>query len=1028
MTVSAASGGTEGDNVVFTLSASPSPSVYLDVLVKVSASGDFGVAEGHYVVTIYSGGSRKLTLYTDGDFVDEPDGSVTATVLAWKGFPTSRFYDYTVGTPSSMSAAVTDDDNPPRPTPVVSIAADAASVVEGGSASFTLTADPKPTAPLAVTVSVAPQGDYGVTAGPRTAIVPVSGSVAFAVPTSGDSTDEPDGSVTATLVDGADYDLGTAKSATVAVADDDPPAQQQVDPPEVSVSAASGGTEGGDVVFTLGAVPPPDADLDVSVEVSVSGDFGIAAGSRTVTVDSTGSGTLTLATDDDSVDEADGSVTLTVVAGNGYTVGALSSLSAAVTDDDDPPAQQAEEQQVDPQVKYADLISDVRGYIDETWRPNAAHFERWKRVLVAFAVDVPGFSGTAMTAAEAQGYADRGWARWDPVSEALAWLEAQPDDIEPQQQEEQQPPTPEPVVSISRDGSGLVTEGGSATFTVSASPAPSAPITVNVSVGANSFGASGASAVTVSGASASYTVTTVDDQTDEPSGTVTVTLASGSGYSLGSPASASFPVADDDSPLPPPTSVVSITGASSVVEGGAATFTLSASPPPASPLDVEVSVSAQGDYGAQTGSRTVTVPATGSVSFTVATSGDSTDEPDGSVTATLVDGADYDLAAQNAATVAVADDDVPPPPPTPVVSIAADAASVVEGSSASFTVSPSPPPAAPLDVEVSVAAQGDYGAQTGSRTVTVPATGSVTFTVPTAGDSADEPDGSVTATLVDGADYDLRASVTATVAVADDDDPPPPPAPVVSIAADAASVVEGSSASFTVSPSPPPAAPLDVEVSVAAQGDYGAQTGSRTVTVPATGSVTFTVPTAGDSADEPDGSVTATLVDGADYDLGSQNAATVAVTDDDNPPTPPPPAGNSGTLTVSVSHDGTRTGRGEMVVFDIEASEVAQQDVTIGFWLRGDRGLVGGLDYCLVGPGAADPEPGFRCSDLDVAPDHDHDTGQAVIAEGDHSAQVRVWISANAWIFDRALLFITLTELDGAKAITAPNTHARVVE
>ena len=660
----------------------------------------------------------------------------------------------------------------------------------------------------------------------------------------------------------------------------------------------------------------------------------------------------------------------------------------------------------------AQLVSDVQGYAQETER-GSVHVERWNRVLVAFGVDVSGFSGAAMTATEAQTYADKGWTRWDPVVVALRQLESQPAD----------PPLPTPEVSIT-GGAGVV-EGSAVSFTVTADPPSASPLNVDLVVSpVGDWGLStlpGQVTVPTTG-SVTFTILTADDSVDESNGSLTATLSAGNGYTVSSThGSATVAVADDDSPPPPPIPVVSISGGAGVVEGGSAVFTVSASPKPASSLAVTVTVAAQGDYGVQTGSRTVTVPVSGSVSFAVATAGDSTDEPDGSVTATLVDGgADYDLAAAKSATVTVADDDVPPPP-TPVVSISGGAG-VVEGGSAVFTVSASPKPASPLAVTVTVASQGDYGVTVGSQTVTIPVAGTATLSVATSGDSADEPDGSVTATLVDGADYDLGAAKSATVAVSDDDDPP---TPVVSISG-GAGVVEGGSAVFTVSASPKPASPLAVTVTVASQGDYGVTVGSQTVTIPVAGTATLSVATSGDSADEPDGSVTATLVDGADYDLGAAKSATVAVSDDDDPP--PPLPGNSGTLTVSVSHDGARTGRGEMVVFDIGASDTAQQDVTIGFWLRGDRGLVGGLDYCLVGPGDADPEPGFRCSDLDVPADHDHDTGQAVIAEGDHSAQVRVWISANAWIFDRALLFITLTELDGAKAITAPNTHARVVE
>ncbi|MDE0067083.1 MAG: hypothetical protein OXN44_09460, partial [Acidimicrobiaceae bacterium] len=86
-----------------------------------------------------------------------------------------------------------------------------------------------------------------------------------------------------------------------------------------------------------------------------------------------------------------------------------------------------------------------------------------------------------------------------------------------------------------------------------------------------------------------------------------------------------------------------------------------ASPAPAADLDVTVTVTAAGDYGITTGVRTVTVPASGSVTLTVATVDDQTDEPDGTVTATVQSGSGYTVSTTQAtATVGVADDDDPP--------------------------------------------------------------------------------------------------------------------------------------------------------------------------------------------------------------------------------------------------------------------------------------------------------------------------------------------------------------------------------
>ncbi len=212
--------------------------------------------------------------------------------------------------------------------------------------------------------------------------------------------------------------------------------------------------------------------------------------------------------------------------------------------------------------------------------------------------------------------------------------------------------------------------------------------------------------------------------------------------------------ASTQTPPPPPTPEVSITAGSGVTEGGDATFTVTASPAPSSNLAVSVTVSQSGDYGATTGQRTVTIPASGSVTLTVGTTDDNADEADGSVTAT----------------VSVADDD-DAPVVVPVVSITAGGG-VTEGGAASFTLSASPAPASALDVTVTVTANGDFGVTTGQRTVTIPTSGSVTFTVGTADDQADEPDGSITVTLNTGSGY--SGSGSATVAVSDNDDPPPP--------------------------------------------------------------------------------------------------------------------------------------------------------------------------------------------------------------------------------------------------------------
>ena len=125
----------------------------------------------------------------------------------------------------------------------------------------------------------------------------------------------------------------------------------------------------------------------------------------------------------------------------------------------------------------------------------------------------------------------------------------------------------------------------------------------------------------------------------------------------------------------PPTPEISITSDGDVTEGGAASFTISASPAPAADLTVSVNVSQSGDYGATIGAQTVTIPTSGTYTLSVPTSDDSTDEADGSVTATVNTGTGYTVSSSaSAATAAVSDNDDPPS----VCKLPADAITVAE--------------------------------------------------------------------------------------------------------------------------------------------------------------------------------------------------------------------------------------------------------------------------------------------------------------------------------------------------------------
>ena len=310
------------------------------------------------------------------------------------------------------------------------------------------------------------------------------------------------------------------------------------------------------------------------------------------------------------------------------------------------------------------LLAEVRTAAGETWR-SPGHVERWSRVLAAFGVD-NAWSNNPMTVAEAQAQADRGLKRWAPVAPALECLAAVPEE-QPEQAEAQPVTLATPELSLS--AGSAVDEGGNATFTVTADPAPATDLTVTWTVAQSGEyldapGAGSRTATLTAGAtSIALSVATVDDATDETDGSVSVTLGTGTGYTIATgKGSAAVTVRDNDEP------VVSIAAGNGVTEGAAASFTVSATPVPAAPLDVTLTVGQSGEFAAsgETGSRTVTVPVTGSATFEVATVDDGADEPDGSITATLGTGTGYTVAAapDHAATVAVSDNDAASSGPT----------------------------------------------------------------------------------------------------------------------------------------------------------------------------------------------------------------------------------------------------------------------------------------------------------------------------------------------------------------------------
>ena len=454
----------------------------------------------------------------------------------------------------------------------------------------------------------------------------ISGTTDLAVVDDGD--DEPGETLIIEL--GSPLPLGLAAGVpdhvTITIADNDDP----TNPVSLSVSS-NGAVDEGDpaltVTATLGTANATGQALAIPVQVRASGTTASAGDYTLAGTISIADGALSGETDFEAVDDGDVEVLESVVVELGSTL--PSGLSAGAPDhvtieldDNDAPVSAC---------LSATVLSDVQGYAQETGN-GGAHVTRWKQALAGFGARN---GETEMTAAAAKQHAeDFSASRWNPVVTALRCLNG-------------------PEVTVA--GGNGITEGGDAAFTVTAAPAVAWDVTVTLAIGDDAvsdfLGASdeGEKTVTIPAnqPSATLTVSTENDSANEANGSVSARLVDKAGYYVGDPGAASVAVADDDAAAVPS---VSLSAGAAVTEGGDAVFTVTADPAPSSDLDVTLDIEddAASDFLGTNdeGSHTVTILANQpSATLTLATLGDSTDEANGVVTASVQTSNDYKVAA-----------------------------------------------------------------------------------------------------------------------------------------------------------------------------------------------------------------------------------------------------------------------------------------------------------------------------------------------------------------------------------------------
>ena len=266
---------------------------------------------------------------TEDDDLDEPDGSVEATLFAAETFSVS-------GSGNAVTA-ILDNDEMPELTITGSTAAE-----DGGAVEFEVRLD----AASAQQVRV----DYATADGTATAGMDYTTAQGTLVLNAGDTLRTIEVAVTDDTEDEADSETftvtlsqprnvtlaggGTTLAATGTITDDDLPV--------VGLGAAPGPVEEGDEVrFTLTRAGDLTPALSVPVTVTLDGGFFSGTPPSSVVFDPGASeAALVVATVEDELDESDGSVIFTLTDGSAYLLpgrvqGALSA-TASVRDDDPP--------------------------------------------------------------------------------------------------------------------------------------------------------------------------------------------------------------------------------------------------------------------------------------------------------------------------------------------------------------------------------------------------------------------------------------------------------------------------------------------------------------------------------------------------------------------------------------------------------------------------------------------------------------------------------------------------------------------
>ena len=872
--------GVAGGMITFPVTLSPAAATEVTVAYATADGSattgvDYTAASG--TLTFAPGGtSATISIAVTDDTEEENDETFTVTLSN----PSSSA---TLGDATATGTIKANDARPPE----LSLR-DARSSEGDGSVSFTVELDRSITDPVTATWSTADgtatAADYTAVSNGLLTIGAGSTSTQITVSVTDDTIDELNETFTVRVTSPANAELSANPLVATGTIEDD-------DLPTVTIAAvATTVIEGSPAVFTVSRTIADSSALAVSLDSSQTGTFASGALPTSVTIPTGAtSQRLTVTTDDDTVDETNGTLEVTVVANaEAYVVGTGTSASVTIEDDDQYRlsltgggtrtesnadvmftvtigGSPAEEATVDWRTAdgTANSPSDYTG-ADATLTFAADTTTLSQQFTVSILdddLDEPDeqFTVTLSNAKKAA-----------LGSSATATVKIEDDDV--------------PTIDIKDVTADEDDAAGTIRFPVALSLPSALAITVDyvtaddtATVTEDYVAARGTLTFPVGTTERTIAVALVDDGTDEPaSESLTVTLSGPSATATLGEAVATGTIVDDEDPP-----MVSIRDATAEEGDASITFTVELSGPSSGDIGVTWSTqdgtaTAPYDYTPVTGASVVIAAGelTATLTVTLNLEENQDDEPDKlfRVKLAAISSGSAELADTSADGV-VADDDLPRVTITP-------GTDVTEGEDAGFTLQRVGVAEKPLTINLAVSQVGQVlkTPQALPETATFDA-GSLQagVAIATDDDDVDEANGSIAIAVQNGQAYNLGDPAAAAVTVRDND------LPIVSIASAPSEVTEGNDLPVGVTRAGDLTEALEVQLMFSATEGYSMEEPRVSGGFAAASSTaTLTASVVGNTIDAPDGTVTVALVtqDRA-YRAGSSSSTTVTVRDDD---------------------------------------------------------------------------------------------------------------------------------------------------